>query len=82
MTIDLPSGRQSFDFDCGAQALQMVFAYFGMDVREGELWESLQVGNQGTPIKNIISLSCSYIPKVIIVLFIFSFFFVNKLKKK
>jgi predicted double-glycine peptidase len=32
--IELPSGRQTFDFDCGAKALQLVMAYYGVDVRE------------------------------------------------
>jgi hypothetical protein len=28
--IDLPSGVQTFDFDCGAKALQLVMAYYGV----------------------------------------------------
>jgi predicted double-glycine peptidase len=40
--IDLPGGRQTFDFDCGAKALQLVMAYYGLDVREDELMEELK----------------------------------------
>jgi predicted double-glycine peptidase len=34
--IELPIGRQTFDFDCGAKALQIVMAYYGMDISEGD----------------------------------------------
>ncbi len=30
----IPSGRQTFDYDCGTKALQMVMAYYGVDARE------------------------------------------------
>jgi ABC-type bacteriocin/lantibiotic exporter with double-glycine peptidase domain len=55
--IDLPSGRQSFDFDCGAKALQIVMAYYGIDVREDELISDLKCSSRGTPIKNMIKIS-------------------------
>jgi len=57
MTIDLPSGRQAFDFDCGAKALQLVMAYYGLDIPEGNLWEELKISSQGTPWKNMISVA-------------------------
>jgi predicted double-glycine peptidase len=37
IVIELPIGRQTFDFDCGAKALQIVMAYYGMDISEGDL---------------------------------------------
>ena len=37
--INLPIGRQTFDFDCGAKALQIVMAYYGVDIREDKLME-------------------------------------------
>ena len=46
--IDLHIGRQTYDFDCGAKALQTVMAYYGVDVREDELMETLGTGTQGT----------------------------------
>jgi ABC-type bacteriocin/lantibiotic exporter with double-glycine peptidase domain len=57
MTIDLPSGRQAFGFDCGAKALQLVLAYYGLDIPEGDLWRELEVTPQGTPLKNMISVA-------------------------
>ena len=53
--IELPIGRQTFDFDCGAKALQLVMAYYGVDVREDELMAELKVDSHGTPLKNMIS---------------------------
>jgi ABC-type bacteriocin/lantibiotic exporter with double-glycine peptidase domain len=52
--IDLPSGRQAFDFDCGAKALQLIMAYYGVDVREDTLLDELKCSSRGTPLKNII----------------------------
>jgi ABC-type bacteriocin/lantibiotic exporter with double-glycine peptidase domain len=46
--IDLHIGAQTFDFDCGAKALQMVMAYYGVEVREDELIEALGTGAEGT----------------------------------
>ena len=54
MIIDLPTGRQAFDFDCGAKSLQIVMAYFGLDVSEGELLEELKCSSEGCSIKNMI----------------------------
>lgn len=55
--IDLPIGRQTFDFDCGAKALQVVLAYYGVDIREDELMKELKCDINGTPVKNIIALA-------------------------
>lgn len=55
--IDLPSGRQTFDFDCGAKALQLVMAYYGVEVREDELMRELKCDIYGTPLQNMISMA-------------------------
>jgi ABC-type bacteriocin/lantibiotic exporter with double-glycine peptidase domain len=60
MNIDLPSGRQAFDFDCGAKALQLVMAYYGLDIREDELMTELKCSSEGTPLENMISLAKKY----------------------
>jgi predicted double-glycine peptidase len=57
MSIDLPSGRQAFAFDCGANALQLVMAYYGLDIAEGDLLSELKVSTQGTLLKNMISVA-------------------------
>lgn len=57
MMIELPIGRQTFDFDCGVKALQLVLAYYGIDIREDELIGQLQCNSKGTPVKNMISVA-------------------------
>jgi predicted double-glycine peptidase len=60
VVIDLPTGRQTFDFDCGAKALQLVMAYYGVDVREDELLGELQCDQDGTPLGNMIVVAEKY----------------------
>ena len=55
--MDLPTGRQTYDFDCGVKALQIVMAYYGIDVREDELMEELKCDSDGVPVKNMISVA-------------------------
>ncbi|MDH5695313.1 MAG: cysteine peptidase family C39 domain-containing protein [Dehalococcoidia bacterium] len=55
--IDLPTVRQTFDFDCGAKALEIVMAYYGVEVREDELMEELKCDSDGTPVQNMISVA-------------------------
>ena len=55
--IDLPSGRQTFDYDCGAKALQLVMAYYGVDVREDELIESLRCDSDGVSVNKMITVA-------------------------
>ena len=55
--IDLPIGRQTFDFDCGAKALQIVMAYYGGDVREDELLKALEYHGNGIPANNMMSVA-------------------------
>lgn len=55
--IELPTGRQTFDFDCGAKALQIVMAYYGIDIPEGELMKELKIDANGVPVQNMIAVS-------------------------
>ena len=55
--INLPSGRQTFDFDCGAKALQLVLAYYGVEVREDELMTDLHCGMQGVTVRSIVAVA-------------------------
>jgi len=57
MIIDLPGGRQAFDFDCGAKALQLVMAYYGIDVREDQLLNELKCSSNGTQIQHMKSVA-------------------------
>jgi predicted double-glycine peptidase len=53
MIIRMPSGRQTYDFDCGAKSLQLVMAYHGIDVREDVLIKELECDEFGTLVRNI-----------------------------
>lgn len=44
--IPLHSLRQTFDFDCGAKALQALLAYYGEELREDQLLEELEADEQ------------------------------------
>ncbi|MDD5038256.1 MAG: cysteine peptidase family C39 domain-containing protein, partial [Dehalococcoidales bacterium] len=57
MILDLPLGRQTFDFDCGAKALQIVMAYYGSDVREDELISELKCCSSGIGVQQMISVA-------------------------
>jgi predicted double-glycine peptidase len=52
--INLRIGRQTFDFDCGAKALQIVMEYYGVDVREDILIKELKLNKNGTSVDNMI----------------------------
>jgi ABC-type bacteriocin/lantibiotic exporter with double-glycine peptidase domain len=49
--------RQTFNYDCGAKALQIVMAYYGVEIREDELMSQLGSTPDGTSIKNMISVA-------------------------
>jgi predicted double-glycine peptidase len=39
--LDVPITRQTFDYDCGAKALQTLLVYYGLDIREDVLMKEL-----------------------------------------
>lgn len=47
--IDLHIGKQIYDYDCGAQALQTVMHYYGVDIGGDELMDALCTSEEGTP---------------------------------
>ncbi len=55
--IDIPHGRQTFGYDCGAKALQVVLAYYGIDVREDRLIRELNCDHHGTPVRDMIAVA-------------------------
>ncbi|MGB8951163.1 MAG: cysteine peptidase family C39 domain-containing protein [Candidatus Aminicenantales bacterium] len=48
--INLRIVRQTFDFDCGAKALQTVMEYYGVEVREDNLLKELKTDEEGTSV--------------------------------
>lgn len=57
--INMPGGRQSFDFDCGPKALQLVLAYYGVDIREDQLLLKLNADHQGTQVTDMADVARS-----------------------
>jgi ABC-type bacteriocin/lantibiotic exporter with double-glycine peptidase domain len=55
--INLRIGRQTFDFDCGAKALQIVMEYYGVEMREDELLKELKTSKNGTDYESMIALA-------------------------
>jgi predicted double-glycine peptidase len=52
--LDVPITRQTFDYDCGAKALQTLLIYYGIDVREDVLMKDLQISKvDGSSIRSI-----------------------------
>jgi len=58
--INLPAGRQTFDFDCGPKALQLVLAYYGLDIREDKLIKELETDHNGTSVENLITFAMKH----------------------
>jgi ABC-type bacteriocin/lantibiotic exporter with double-glycine peptidase domain len=46
--LPFPDLRQTYDFDCGACALQAVFEYYGIDVREDFIMKCAHTTHNGT----------------------------------
>lgn len=56
--IELRVGRQTFDFDCGAKALQLVMEYYGVEMREDNLLRELGTDRQnGTARANMAAVA-------------------------
>lgn len=54
---NFPNFRQTYEYDCGAQALQSVLAYYGIDIRSEKIMKLVGTSKSGTPIKNIKKIS-------------------------
>jgi len=54
-TIIFPNLRQTYDYDCGASALQSVLVYYGFEVREDEIMSASKTDRKGTTIQGIIN---------------------------
>jgi len=51
--INLPQLRQTYNFDCGAKALQSILSYYGIEVREDEIIKIAKTNKNGTSIQGI-----------------------------
>jgi predicted double-glycine peptidase len=58
--INLHSGKQFYNYDCGPKALQTVMHYYGEDVDSNELIEALGTTEDGTPPEEMIRVAKQY----------------------
>lgn len=58
--IILPDVRQTFNFDCGAKALESIFTYYGLNIREDNIMKLAKTSPNGTSIKNLINTIKKY----------------------
>lgn len=56
-TIILPQLRQTYNYDCGAKALQSVLTYYGIKLREDYIIKSTGTSKSGTTIKKLIKVA-------------------------
>jgi len=55
LPLCLPRLRQTFNYDCGAKALQSVLVYYGIEVREDLLLKEAGTSEDGTMIDHLVS---------------------------
>lgn len=55
--LDFPILRQTFEYDCGAIALQAVFAYYGFELGEGIIMREIKTSRRGTHFENIVRIA-------------------------
>jgi ABC-type bacteriocin/lantibiotic exporter with double-glycine peptidase domain len=55
-----PQMRQSFDYDCGAKALQTVLIYYGIESREDKIMKYAGTSKKGTAIPGLIRTAKKY----------------------
>lgn len=51
--IKFPSLRQAYRWDCGANAMQSILAYYGIDIREQIVMQLTKTTKGGTPISGM-----------------------------
>lgn len=51
--LEFPELRQVYNYDCGANALQSVLGYYGIDVNEGNIMKLAKTKRSGTNISGI-----------------------------
>jgi len=54
--LDFPRLRQTYEYDCGAKALQSVLEYFGIDLREEIILKEAKTSEKGTPVKQVLKI--------------------------
>jgi predicted double-glycine peptidase len=58
--IEIPSIRQTYNYDCGAAALQAVLGYYGYNVREDRLMKRIKMTQAGADFDDILRFVKSF----------------------
>lgn len=58
--LHLPHGIQAYDYDCGAKALQIVMAYYGIEIAENDLIKELGTDHNGTAVDKMVAVARKY----------------------
>lgn len=58
--LDFPELRQIFEFDCGANVLQSVLAYYGIEINEEKILKEAKTSKKGTLVKNMENVIKNY----------------------
>ena len=51
--LDFPELRQAYEYDCGANALQSVLTYYGLEFNEETILKEVKTSKFGTSVQNI-----------------------------
>lgn len=58
--LPFPENIQTYDYDCGAKALQSVLIYYGLDVREDIIIQAAHTTKSGTNPQAIVAVAKKY----------------------
>jgi ABC-type bacteriocin/lantibiotic exporter with double-glycine peptidase domain len=58
--LNFPEFRQTYEYDCGAKALQAVLEYYGIDVPEGRIISLAKTTKRGTSPKSVVNVIKRY----------------------
>lgn len=62
--LQFPAFRQTYNYDCGALALEAILAFYGFDLKEGDVMQKAGTTKNGTPINGIKKAAKAYGLKV------------------
>jgi predicted double-glycine peptidase len=63
--LEFPELRQAFEYDCGANALQSVLAYYGIELSEELLIKEAKTSHSGTAVINVAKTAKNHGLKVV-----------------
>ncbi len=58
--LEFPELRQTYNYDCGASALQSTLIYYGIELKENFVIKIAKTTKEGTQIKNIVKVAQKY----------------------